>query len=94
MGDLHVAVVDDIGKVVRGEAIAFHDDIVVFGVLLPIPVIDDVVNHGGLLGALEPNGELIPPGGTVIRLFRRDGPACAGVLGRFPMLMGHSLVLL
>jgi hypothetical protein len=81
VGDLHVTVVDNIGKVIGREAVALHDDIVILGVFLLEAVINYVSNHEGLLGALEPNGELLALMGTMVRLLERDVSTRAGVKG-------------
>lgn len=94
MGDLHVAVIDDVSKVVGWEAVALHDDVVIFGVLFLEAAVDEVVDRGRRLSALKADGKLLTVVGALIRLLGRDGPTRARIERRFPGLVGGFLVLL
>jgi hypothetical protein len=94
MGDLHEVVVDNVGKVVGGEIITLHDDEVLLGVLLLEAVVNNVVDHDGLLRTLESHSKPFPLVGTVIRRVRGDAATCARVGSGLAKLCGHSLCLL
>jgi len=45
MSNPHMAIIDNISKVVGREAVTFQDNVVILGILLPKPVVDDVLDH-------------------------------------------------
>jgi hypothetical protein len=45
MSDLHMPIINDISKVVCREAVAFQDNVVILGILLSKPVVDNIVDH-------------------------------------------------
>jgi len=93
MGDLHVVIVDDIGKVVSGEAVTLHDDKVLLGILIPEAAVDDVLDEESLLAALEANGVRVTPVCAVIGLLKRDVATCAGVGRERGGLVGLAFVV-
>jgi hypothetical protein len=92
VGDLHVAVVHHVGKVVCWEAITLYDDEVVLGMPLLVAVVDDVFEHSGFRSAPEPYGELVPAVGPVVRLLKGHVLTCAWIAGRQTSLVGSFLV--
>lgn len=93
MGDLHVLVVDHVSKVVGREAIPLDDDVVVLKLLLLEVVVDEILDPGGGLGALEPDGELLALGRSVDGLLGINMTACPWVECRLACFVGDSLVL-
>ena len=67
MGDLHVLIVNNVGKVIGGKAIPLHDDKVLLRDGLLEAMVDNVVEGDGLLGALEPHGEGVSSSGALLR---------------------------
>jgi len=60
MSDLHVFVVDNIGKVIGREPVRLDDNIIILGLGFPKLAIDNVVNVGGSLGAAETHNKGLP----------------------------------
>jgi hypothetical protein len=94
MGDLHMTIVNDVGKVICRETVALDDNEVVLGEFVLEPAVDDVLDQWRCLGALEADGELLSVMGTLIRLLRRDMPTCARIEDWLPGLVGSSFELL
>lgn len=79
MGDLHGMVINDIGKVIRGETISLPDDEVLFRLCLPVSFIHKILNHSRSLGALKPHSVPVASCCTLFGLFRGDAEARAGI---------------
>jgi hypothetical protein len=89
MGDLHVLVVDDVGKVIGGEAVGLDNNVIIFRYGLLEGVVDQVLDLGWRLRAAEAHNKGLPFAGAVFRLVRRDTATCAWVVGGLALFMAQ-----
>lgn len=94
MGDLHVPVIDDIGKVVGGKSIPLDYDKLFGGVAFPGGAVDEICKAHGFVGAEEPDGMGLAFAGALIRLFWGNTAACPWVARPITFLKGYSCVFL
>ncbi len=92
VGNLHEVIVDNVGKVVGGKPITFHEDKVLLGVLLLEAVVDNIFDDDGRFRAPKPYSELFPVVGTGIRFCKGNVATCAWVVGRLARLRRESLL--
>ena len=74
MADAHVVVVDDVGEVVRRQAVGFHEDLVVEHVGRNADFAPDFVLHqylAGGIGHFETHGVRVAVGFELRHFFRR-----------------------
>ena len=89
IGDAHEVIVDDVGQVVGGEAVAFEQDLVVDVGVVEGDVAAQFVAEGGagLLRDLEPNGVGFAGGELGVDLLGGEIAGMAAVFGR--LFGGH-----
>lgn len=94
MGNLHVPVIDDIGKVVGGKSIPLDYDKLLGGVAFPGGAVDEIGKADGFVGAEEADGMRLAFAGALIRLFWGDATAYSWVARPVALLKGYSCVFL
>jgi hypothetical protein len=94
MGNLHVPVIDNIGKVVGGKSIPFDYDKLLGGVAFPGGAVDKIDKARDFVGAEEPDGMRLAFAGAFIRLCWGNATASARVTRSVALLKGYSRVLL
>jgi len=80
MGDPHMLVINDIGKVVGGESIRLREDVVGLGFPLFEVAVDKVFHPGDVWRAAKADDERLPLARTLLGFRRRDTTTCARVV--------------
>lgn len=94
MGNLHVPVIDDIGKVVGGKSIPLDYDKLLGGVAFPGGAVDEIDKAHGFVRAAESDGMELAFAGALIRLFWGNTAACSWVARPLALLKSYSCVFL